>query len=154
MLSPTQFGLLLPFAFVLETFFGISLPSAKVVDFSVKTSAPSADTAVKPTASAAEAMAKMNFSIMFIPLMFFAAAKRAATFTPTPSPERNSCGSPRFRWGSGDRARSYAVDQGPDLDCWGSRMTATRNAKRVEVVFTKRLCSCRQLAHLTVESSN
>jgi hypothetical protein len=52
-LSPTQFGLLLPFAFVLETFFGISLPSAKVLDFSVKMSAAPAATAVKPTASAA-----------------------------------------------------------------------------------------------------
>src|SRR5215469_2346047 len=99
MLSPTQFGLLLPFAFVLETFFGISLPSAKVVDFSVKTSAASAPTAVKLTASAAEATAKIDFLVMGIPLMFFCGCKRPRRPTPTPSPGGNSCGSTKVPLG-------------------------------------------------------
>src|SRR6516165_2984732 len=69
-LSPTQFGLLLPFALVLATFFGIILPSAKVVDLSVTTSAASAAAAVKPTATAAVATTKIDFLIMVIPLCF------------------------------------------------------------------------------------
>jgi hypothetical protein len=44
-------------------------------------SAASAATEVKPTVSAVVARAKMDFLIMFIPLMFFAAAN-AAPFTP------------------------------------------------------------------------
>jgi hypothetical protein len=63
-IAATQFGLLLPFAFVLETFFGISLPSAKVVDFSVKTSGASAATAVKPdTANGSCRITLMRYSI-------------------------------------------------------------------------------------------
>jgi hypothetical protein len=85
----------------------------------VKTSAASAETAVEPTASAAEATAKMDFLIMFIPLMFFAAAKRAATFTPTPSQEEILAGARGSVGDPGNRARSYAVDQGPDLGLSG-----------------------------------
>jgi len=55
---------------VLATFFGIILPSAKVVDLSVKTSAASAAAAVKPTATAAVATTKIDFLIMVVPLCF------------------------------------------------------------------------------------
>jgi hypothetical protein len=65
----------------------------------VKTSAASAATVVKPTASAAEAMTKMEFLIMLIPLMFFAAANgRDIHTTPSqkeiPAGARGSVGDP------------------------------------------------------------
>jgi hypothetical protein len=47
-LSPTQFGLLGALAVLLAVFFGIILPSAKVVDLSVNSSAASAAVAAKP----------------------------------------------------------------------------------------------------------
>src|ERR1700691_4408128 len=57
-LSPTQFGLVAMLALLLATFSGIILPSAKVVDFSVKMPAASAAVAAKPSANAATAAAQ------------------------------------------------------------------------------------------------
>src|SRR6516165_3792153 len=51
-LSPTQFGLLCVLAALLATFLGIILPSSKVDDFSVKTSAAGALFTAMPDANA------------------------------------------------------------------------------------------------------
>ena len=50
---PTQFGLVAMMAWLLATFFGIILPSAKVFDCSVNSPAALAAVPAKPNASAA-----------------------------------------------------------------------------------------------------
>jgi hypothetical protein len=67
-LSPTQFGFVAILVLLLAVFFGMILPSAKVVDLSVKTSAASAAGATQPSANVAVATAKMRFVIMTFPL--------------------------------------------------------------------------------------
>ena len=66
----------------------------------------------------------MDFLIMFIPLMFFAAAKRAATFTPTPSQEEILAGARGSVGDPGTGHVSYAVE-GPDLGCQGTVLRNT-----------------------------
>src|SRR5207302_8671866 len=88
-LSPTQFGLFGALAALLATFFGIILPSAKVVDLRVKISAASAVAAAKPNAIIAATIAVVTIQTRFsniVSSMAFvdvsAAARAAASQQP------------------------------------------------------------------------
>jgi hypothetical protein len=62
--APTQFGLFGMLAVLLATFFGMILPSANVVDLSVKSSAASAAAVAKPSASVIMLAARILSVIM------------------------------------------------------------------------------------------